>query len=177
MSDTRTKILDLAEGYTQERGFAGFSYLDIAKELDVTTASIHYHYKAKADLALALLKRLSEAHIAIFDHVDQSVDDPKARLKALIDHFEGYVRKDRICMCGMMAAEFHSVSEEVHELLNRYFKTLQNWVAKQLAETNSASPEEEALLFVSALEGALLLARLARDPASVSRAMASFVAE
>lgn len=66
MPDTRTKILDLAEGYTQEKGFAGFSYLDIAKELDVTTASIHYQYKAKTDLALALLKRLSEADIAVW---------------------------------------------------------------------------------------------------------------
>lgn len=177
MSDTRTKILDLAEGYTQERGFAGFSYLDIAKELGVTTASIHYHYKAKADLALALLKRLSEAHIAIFEHVDQTVDDPKLRLQALIDHFEGYVRKDRICMCGMMAAEFHSVSEDVHALLNRYFATLQNWVAKQRAETNPTDPAQDALLFVSALEGALLLARLAGDPTVVSRAMANFVSD
>lgn len=80
-------------------------------------------------------------------------------------------------MCGMMAAEFHSMSEEAQESLSRYFEILQNWVAEQLAETKQANPEQKDLLFVSALEGALLLARLVGDPTTVSRAMASFMSD
>ena len=40
----RTPILDVAERLAQTRGFNGFSYADIATELDVTKASLHYHF-------------------------------------------------------------------------------------------------------------------------------------
>jgi len=48
MSDTRTRILDLAEGLTQAKGFKGFSYLDLAEEIGIKNSSIHYHFKAKS---------------------------------------------------------------------------------------------------------------------------------
>ncbi|HEX9257200.1 MAG TPA: TetR family transcriptional regulator, partial [Actinomycetota bacterium] len=36
--DTATQILDVAERLVQERGFNGFSYADVAKELDISKA-------------------------------------------------------------------------------------------------------------------------------------------
>ena len=39
-----------AERLVQQRGFNGFSYADIAAELGITKASLHYHFASKADL-------------------------------------------------------------------------------------------------------------------------------
>ena len=51
------RILDIAERLAQTRGFNGFSYADIAEELAVTKASLHYHFRSKADLGQALIVR------------------------------------------------------------------------------------------------------------------------
>jgi len=45
-SDTSEKILDLAELLIQTRGYSAFSYQDISEALEVTKASIHYHFAA-----------------------------------------------------------------------------------------------------------------------------------
>ena len=55
--DTATQILDVAERLVQERGFNGFSYADVAKELDISKAALHYHYPGKAELGEALIER------------------------------------------------------------------------------------------------------------------------
>ncbi len=49
--ETQTRVLDIAERLAQTRGFNGFSYADVASELGVTTAALHYHFAGKADLA------------------------------------------------------------------------------------------------------------------------------
>ncbi|HEY1566924.1 MAG TPA: helix-turn-helix domain-containing protein, partial [Solirubrobacteraceae bacterium] len=54
---TRTRILDTAERLVQTRGFNGFSYADVATELGVTKASLHYHFPGKAELGEALIAR------------------------------------------------------------------------------------------------------------------------
>ena len=41
---TPQRILDVAEQLAQTRGFNGFSYADIAEQLLVTKASLHYHF-------------------------------------------------------------------------------------------------------------------------------------
>jgi TetR/AcrR family transcriptional repressor of nem operon len=54
---TRGRILDTAERLVQTRGFNGFSYADVATELGVTKASLHYHFPGKAELGEALVAR------------------------------------------------------------------------------------------------------------------------
>ena len=47
---TASRILDVAERLAQTQGYNGFSYADIAAELGITKASLHYHFASKADL-------------------------------------------------------------------------------------------------------------------------------
>lgn len=175
MSDTRTRILNLAEDLTQKVGFNGFSYLDLAEEIGVKNSSIHYHFKAKADLALALVERYRSVHKEAFEELDRTLETPKERLEALADHFNGYALNQKVCMCGMMAAEFEAVSPEVRQALALYFRDLQGWLTKQLAEMRHPDPQQGALQFVCALEGSLLLARLEGDATIVGRSVDAFV--
>ncbi len=50
---TATAILDVAERLVQARGFNGFSYADIAVELGLTKAALHYHFSGKGPWARA----------------------------------------------------------------------------------------------------------------------------
>lgn len=175
MTDTKTKILDLAERFTQERGFSGFSYLDIAADIGIKSASIHYHFKCKDDLAVALVSRTHEMHTKSFQDLDATMKSPKKRLEYLIQYFQGYATDKKFCMCGMFAAELHSVSPAVRRLLNRYFTDFQAWLAKQFSEMGVKNADQQALQFLSALEGALLLARLRGEPKMIGKTMNEFL--
>jgi TetR/AcrR family transcriptional repressor of nem operon len=175
MTDTRTRILDLAEDFTQTKGFNNFSYLDLAAEIGVKNSSIHYHFKAKKDLALALVERIRETHSKACDDFDHRFETPQERLRALIEHFSGYVQSEKICMCGMMAAEFQTVSSEVRKALSLYFSEMRTWLADQFAQMKAPNAEDRALQFLSGLEGAVLLARLEADPKMVDRSLDFFV--
>ena len=58
--DTAQRILDIAEQLVQVRGFNAFSYADIAAELGITKASLHYHFSGKAELGQALIARYAQ---------------------------------------------------------------------------------------------------------------------
>lgn len=169
MSDTRTKILDAAEHMTQTSGVNGFSYLDLADEVGVKTSSIHYHFKTKADLMLAMVERIETIHGQSLNTMQIEIDSPKARILEVVKLFQAYVKEEKFCLCGMMAAELQSVSDEVHTRLKSYFKQFQDWIEKQFKEMKKKDPKGLALGFVGALEGSLLLARLQGDPKIVKK--------
>ena len=54
--ETQEHILDVALRLMQMGGYHAFSYADVAAEVGITKASVHYHYPAKADLGRATLR-------------------------------------------------------------------------------------------------------------------------
>ena len=52
--DTRQRILDTALRRFAEQGYAGTSIRDLAEELGLTKAAVHYHFAAKEQIVLAL---------------------------------------------------------------------------------------------------------------------------
>lgn len=177
MSDTKSKILDAAESMTQASGVNGFSYLDLADEVGVKTSSIHYHFKTKADLMLAMVERVKATHGAAMSQLQSKLDAPKDRLLEVVKLFQGYVKEEKFCLCGMMAAEMQSVSPEVKERLKGYFQQFQDWLAKQFKEMKHGDSKGLAMGFMGALEGSLLIARLHGDPKIVRKALGPFLAK
>lgn len=57
LNDTAHKIFDIAEHYTQTRGFNAFSYKDIQNEVGIKISSIHYYFSTKKNLALSMTER------------------------------------------------------------------------------------------------------------------------
>ena len=81
---TAARILDVAEGLVQVRGFNGFSYADISAEVGITKAALHYHFSAKADLGLALITRYAgrfAAELARIDTSDLTPGGPPCRVR------------------------------------------------------------------------------------------------
>ena len=69
---TASRILDVAEQLVQVRGFNGFSYADIAAELHITKAALHYHFAGKADLGEALITRYASRFAEALARADAS---------------------------------------------------------------------------------------------------------
>ncbi|MCY0593104.1 TetR/AcrR family transcriptional regulator [Klebsiella pneumoniae] len=68
---TYDKILRLTDTLIQQRGFLGFSYADLEKEIGIRKASIHHHFPGKTDLGLAYC----EYKTGVFSQLDAALHD------------------------------------------------------------------------------------------------------
>lgn len=165
-ADTPTRILDAAERLAQRRGFNGFSYADVAAELKVTTASLHYHFPGKAELGRALMARYSDRFGDALTAIASRLPEAPARLQAYVDLYAAVLEEKRLCLCGMLAAEFPTLPKPMRESVLRFFDANEAWLSRVLAEGRDAAqlnltspPEEVARMIVGGLEGAMLVAR------------------
>src|SRR5438445_2152436 len=88
-SGTSEHALDIAERLVQTRGFNNFSYADIAKELGITTASLHYHFRGKAELGQALVTRYAERFGEALERIDRDTLDALGKLEAYARLYAG----------------------------------------------------------------------------------------
>ncbi len=175
--DTATRILDVAERLVQTSGFNGFSYADISAELGITKASLHHHFATKAELGRALIERYSEAFSAALKVVDQRGGDAAAKLERYVKLYEEVLREERLCLCGMLAAEYSTLPEPLQKEIRRFFDANETWLAGVIDQGRRArifhsrgSAREVARMLLSALEGAMLVARPYSDVARFASA-------
>jgi len=175
--DTATRILDVAERLVQTSGFNGFSYADISAELGITKASLHHHFATKAELGRALIERYSEAFSAALKVVDQRGGDAAAKLERYVKLYEEVLREERLCLCGMLAAEYSTLPEPLQKEIRRFFDANETWLAGVIDQGRRArifhsrgSAREVARMLLSALEGAMLVARPYSDVARLASA-------
>jgi TetR/AcrR family transcriptional repressor of nem operon len=177
--DTATQILDVAERLVQVRGFNGFSYADIAAELKVTKAALHYHFAGKAELGDALVARYAARFAEALSGVEERMATASARLDAYADLYLDVLRHERMCLCGMMAAEYETLPPSMQDAVVRFFDDNERWLARVLEQgredgtlTFTGPPRESARMIVGGLEGAMLVARLFGDMARFQNAAA-----
>jgi TetR/AcrR family transcriptional repressor of nem operon len=163
---TSERILDIAERLVQERGFNNFSYADIAKELGITKASLHYHFPGKAELGQALVERYADRFANALERIEQEVPSAPAKLEAYAGLYADVLRGRRMCMCGILAAEYQTLPEQMRAAVIRFFDENHDWLARVLAQgqaehtlTITGSIDETAQSILGTLEGAMLVAR------------------
>jgi TetR/AcrR family transcriptional repressor of nem operon len=170
-SGTAARILDVAERLVQSRGFNGFSYADVAAELGITKASLHYHFPGKAELGEALIRRYAARFADALREIDANGQDVPGKLAAYAALYAGVLQEQRMCLCGMMAADYATLPPEMREAVVRFFDENQSWLEGVLEQGLSegavryqGSARDEAQLIISTLEGAMLVARPYGDP-------------
>jgi TetR/AcrR family transcriptional repressor of nem operon len=164
--DTASRILEVAQRLVQTRGFNGFSYADVAAELGVTKAGLHYHFASKAELGEALVERYSSR---FFDHlaeVEAAGAGAVEKLQAYADLYAEVLRDRRMCLCGMLAAEYQTLPESMRSKVLAFLERNERWLTTVLEEgradgsfTFDGSARETAQMIVAALEGAMLVSR------------------
>ena len=183
---TRTaQILDVAERLVQTRGYNDFSYADVAEELAITKAALHYHYRSKAALGDALVTRYSTRFLRELDAIEVTETESRARLEAYVRLYRGVLAAGRMCLCGMLAAEYLTLPDPMRAAVAGFFDSNEAWLERVLGEGLAADElvaaepvRDSARMIVDTLEGAMMIAR-ARDDIDrfdsvASRLLASF---
>src|SRR2546421_5601213 len=168
---TAGRILDVAERLVQLRGFNGFSYGDVASELKVTRASLHYHFHGKAELGQALIDRYAVRFAAALEAIDEAGLDSRAELDAYAELYADVLKAHRMCLCGMLAADYETLPQPMREAVVRFFDHNEAWLEKVLERGRAEGrlhftgpARDAAQLIISTLEGAMLVARPYGDP-------------
>ena len=171
-NETSDRILDVAQGLVQTRGYNAFSYADIAAVLHVTKASLHYHFPSKASLGLSLIARYDSRFRQLLDVIDAGNQTAAEQITSYMAIYAGVLADHRMCMCGMLAAEFETLPKPMQSALDHFFGMNETWLEtvlrKGLSDASLSFADEPrplAQFIVAALEGAMMLARSHADDA------------
>lgn len=163
---TAARILDAAERLVQARGYNGFSYADVAAELGVTKAGLHYHFAGKAELGEALVERYARRFAEALTRIDERDGDVKTKLRGYADLYAQVLRQHRMCLCGMLASDYETLPGGMQGAVRRFFEANESWLAGVLEAGRrqgllrfDGEARDAALLVISTLEGAMLVAR------------------
>jgi TetR/AcrR family transcriptional repressor of nem operon len=163
---TADRILDVAERLVQVHGFNAFSYADISAELGIRKPSLHHHFPTKATLGNALIARYQDRFREALFGIRRGTDDAPTRLKAYAQLYGKVLRKKRMCLCGVLAADFETLPRPMRAGVLSFFALNEEWLTNVLEEGRRMKTlhfEGRAALIaaflVSSLEGAMLLAR------------------
>lgn len=168
MTDTREQIMDRAGQLLMSRGFDGFSYRDISSHLGVKNAAVHYHFPAKADLALALIDEYRQT-------LRKQTSEFMAYGGSAVPQMEGFFSftayqcaKGRcICPFGAFSIDYNELPEEIRTATATFMDETIKWltqvleVGRQQEEFSfTGDARAKALLILAGLQGARQMARI-----------------
>lgn len=171
------RILDVAEDLVRKRGYNGFSYSDIAHQVATSKAAIHHHFPKKADLGLELIERFTNVEVSAMAAIARTGLSSTEKLSAYFHLYNASLAENKMCLCGIMAAEHESLTDALQQALMAFFDMHVRWLSQRLNEGCSAGEiaidgpvEDHAQTILSTMQGALMIAKATNDQGAINRA-------
>lgn len=168
-SDTKSRLLDVAQDLIQRNGVNGMSFQDLSNQVGIRKASVHYHFGSKAELISTLLKQNIDCFGEKLDIIRDTRSSGKTKLKRYFNLFgEGFKtgQQGKGCLFGMLMAEVQSVNNDCRGYLSQFQSLNVEFIETILMAgkddgsfRNNINLNNTATLIFSALEGCLLVAR------------------
>lgn len=163
--DKRSAILDAAERRARTGGYNGFSFRDLAEDVGIKSASVHYHFPTKEDLGAAITERYTSRAIeSLGDPAGLSGAEAVDRVAGLFVHANEV--DDLMCLCGLFGAEAGGLPQPTVLEVKVYFDALTNWLCEALKGPDRTIRAE---MIVATLEGALIISRARGDKEQLHR--------
>lgn len=158
----RERILAAAEKRVRAAGFAEMSFRDIADDIGIKSASVHYHFKTKADLGEALVEAYTARFRAALATIGQG-DLTAAFAGFLALYKQALVLDEAICLCAIMGSEAIGLPSPVNARTRAFFEMNVDWLNALFSAHADGAHGPLALLVVTALEGAIIVSSTARS--------------
>ncbi|MDR7144993.1 TetR/AcrR family transcriptional regulator [Rhizobium sp. BE258] len=175
--DTRQLIMDTAKLTVQAHGYTALSFRELAKEIGIKNASVHYHFPTKGDLGAALAKQYSDDAQTFLSALSLEPSQAANTMRTYTDAFRAALERDnRMCLCGIMIAERDELPEMVRAEVDRFSESNINWLKVFLGalDLNRTDADTRAEAIFAAVEGAQLIARGYADIAVFDRCMNAY---
>ena len=180
-SDKAVAILNSARALMMKRGYNGFSFRDVADVVGIKSASIHYHFATKADLAEATAHRYRHAFQEAIGKIEPGPAPEQMRGYGAL-FIKTLRNQGDLCLAGVLAADISSLPEQVRSEVELFFAEQYDWVASVLRQGQARGeirkdldPDQFAKMFVSGLEGSMMVSRSIQQPQDLETSLEMFI--
>jgi TetR/AcrR family transcriptional regulator, transcriptional repressor for nem operon len=164
---THERIVTVAAQAIRRSGYDGTGVADIMKEAGLTHGAFYSHFASREGmLAEAVGKACAESVAAAADVVAAVPHD-----RALEAMLSAYLSKAHAeapatgCILAALGSETSRQAPEVRRVATRHVKEMIDLIARQSPDWGRPGAHERALVTLSTMVGALLLARAVDEPA------------
>ena len=158
---TRSDLLTSAEVLLRTKGYAAFSYADLADDIGIKKASIHHHFPTKEGMAIAIV----ESYLFRFRKQLEAINDENVgivdRLKAFALMFAHSSENGMLPLCGALAAELLALPESLKAMTKDFFEIHLTWLQENIKKGQDQGVLKPGLdvitvsrFILNALEGA-----------------------
>jgi TetR/AcrR family transcriptional regulator, transcriptional repressor for nem operon len=177
-TDTRARILEVAEAAVLAKGFASTSIEEIIAAVGITKSGFFYHFKDKGALAKGLMLRYldhdKQVLEGIFARGDELNDDPLhgflVGLKLFAEMLANMTEVHPGCLVASFCYQEQLFNREIHELNARgvlvwrkRFRGRFDAIAKPYPPRQQTDFDALADMAATLVEGGLILGRVLRD--------------
>jgi AcrR family transcriptional regulator len=163
---THERIVSVAARAIRRSGYDGTGVADIMKEAGLTHGAFYAHFASReAMLAEAASRACAESAAAAADVVAK--EPAGTALAAMLGAYLSNAHVENVelgCPLAALGSETSRQAPEVRRVATRHIKDVIDLVARQLPDWGQPSAHERALVTLSTMVGALLLARAVDDP-------------
>jgi TetR/AcrR family transcriptional repressor of nem operon len=184
--DTKHKLMNAGVRLMRERGYHATTVDDICKEAGVTKGGFFHYFKSKDDIAKAAATQFYEDKVRDYEAAPfRKLSDPLERIFGRLDFVKATVggenRVTKGCLLGMFAQELAFTNPEIRDLCNGFFSRIVADVADDLAEGQAVhapsvpfDPNAVAQMYVSIIQGSLMLAKIAGNNEALGQNIEQF---
>ena len=177
LPETKRKLVDAGVSLMRKRGFNATTVDDICSAAGVTKGGFFHYFKSKEDIAKAAVTRFREGKAQDFQNAPfRKLADPLDRVYARLDFVKessgGKSRLTKGCLIGMFAQELSFTHPNFRSACQESFLRMAQDFEKDIAEAKSVhapkadfDPKDVAMLYVSIIQGSLMLAKASENNA------------
>jgi TetR/AcrR family transcriptional regulator, transcriptional repressor for nem operon len=160
---THDRIVEAASRAIRRSGYGGTSVPDIMKDAGLTHGGFYAHFDSRESMLAEAADRAGAESVATLARA-ASTASPQ---RALQDLLELYLSKEHmaeiVCPVAALGSEMPRQAPEVRRAATSRIKEMIDLVARQSPDWGQPGAHERALVTVSTMIGALLLARAVDD--------------
>jgi len=162
--DSASQILDIAERRMRLAGYNAVSYRDVAAEMGIKSASLHYHFPKKVDLGVALVRRYSQVFWSRLSEETDDLSEPHDMIESFVGIYRHALKEQQlVCLCAVLGAEAPGLPEAVTAEVKAFFEMNIEWLKEYYKAMGEARPEAKAKTTLALLEGAMIISSVQGD--------------
>lgn len=157
-------LLKAAENKVRLGGYDNFSFRELASEVGIKSASVHYHFPTKADLGAELAHQYTNAFLTALGEPSSIHARGENPINVYTQLFRSaLLTDDKMCLCGLLGAQSESLPDKVRIEVKRFFNENLAWLNAAHAVNGEDNPAQAAIATVSLLEGAMMISKALND--------------
>lgn len=163
---THERIVDAAARAIRRSGYDGAGVADIMKDAGLTHGGFYAHFASREAMLAEAADRAGRDSVEMMGRIAAAMP-PQQALQAMM---QAYLSKAHVagvetgCAAAALGSEMPRQTPEVRRAATRRIKEMIDLVARQLPEWGHPGAHDRALVVVTAMVGALVLARAVDDP-------------